>query len=255
MSVPPEVWVGAASFLAGLVDAMAGGGGLIQFPALLLGFPTTPVPVLAGSNKLASIAGTSVALRRYLGAVPLRGRGVLPVAGAAFLGSIAGALLLTRVPSDALRPVVLVLLALVAVFTGLRPEWGLRGDANARMPWGRGWIAGLGLGLYDGFFGPGTGTFLMFAFIGWGKMDFLRASASAKAVNVATNLAALAVLLPAGQVRYEIAAVLAVCNAAGAALGARLALRYGSRLVRRVFLSVVVVLLGRLAWVIGGAAQ
>ena len=146
-----------------------------------------------------------------------------------------------------------VLLGGVAIFTFARPQWGLTGDPQARMPLVKGLITGVGLGIYDGFFGPGTGTFLVFAFIGWARMDFLRASASAKAVNVATNLAALAVFLPAGHVKYGLGLLLAVCNAGGAAVGARLAVRHGSPLVRRVFLVVVVVLLARLAWWIGRA--
>ncbi len=239
----------AAAFLAGLVDAVAGGGGLIQLPALLVLFPDAPVPTLLGTNKVASISGTFAALVRYVRhRVPIPWKYVGPAAAAAFAGSFCGARLATHLPSAWMRPVVVVLLAGVAAFTFLNKDFG----ATLRAPKARSVLAGValgaGLGLYDGFFGPGTGSFLLFGFVALLGLDFLGASASSKVVNVATNLAAILAFAWAGQIRWELALPMAGFNIAGSQIGSRLAIAKGAPFVRRLFLGVVLALLGRMTW-------
>lgn len=242
----------AAAFLAGLVDAVAGGGGLIQVPALFVLFPDAPVPALLGTNKVASISGTAAALSKYARAVPIPWRTAGPAAGAAFVGSFGGARLATVVPTDWMKPVVLGLLVLVLLYTLANKGFGEKAR-EARLHGALPAVAiGAVLGLYDGFFGPGTGSFLLFAFVAWLGMDFLGASASAKLVNVATNLAAIVAFSIGGHIRWELALPMAVCNVAGSQIGTRLALAKGAPFVRRLFLFVVTALLVRMTWEVAG---
>jgi uncharacterized membrane protein YfcA len=239
----------AVALLAGLIDAVAGGGGLVQLPGLLALYPGVAVPVLLGTNKVASVFGTSAALLRYVrSGVVLPWRALGPAIGAALVGSFGGARLAALFPSAWMRPLVLVLLIGVVFFLQLRRSWG----AERREPApGAAWkvlLLGAGLGLYDGFFGPGTGTFLLLGLIALLGLDFLGASAGAKALNVATNLAAIAAFASQGQVRWEVALPMAAANIAGSQLGSRLAIKQGAPFVRRMFLGVVVALLGKLAW-------
>lgn len=236
----------AAAFVAGLVDAVAGGGGLIQLPALLLLYPDAPVPLLLGTNKVSSVSGTLAALIRYAQHVEIPWRRAAPAAVAACAGSFVGARLATAAPSAWMRPVVLVLLAAVAVYTFAKKDLGAtpgveRGASVAA-------LIGAGLGLYDGFFGPGTGSFLLFAFVTLLGLDFLTASASAKLVNVATNVAAILAFAAAGDVAWGVALPMAVFNVLGSRIGTRLALARGAPFVRRLFLGVVSAMLLKMAW-------
>lgn len=237
-----------AAFLAGLIDAVAGGGGLVQLPALFVLFPDAAVPLLLGTNKVASVAGTSAALWKYARTVAIPWRAVGPAAVAAFVGSFGGARLATVLPTAWMKPLVLVLLVLVLAYTLVKKDLG----ALARDPHpaaaARALAMGAILGLYDGFFGPGTGSFLLFGFVAWLGLDFLGASASAKLVNVATNLAAILAFAAAGLVRWEVAVPMAVCNVAGSSVGTRIALARGAPFVRKLFLGVVSALLVRMAW-------
>ena len=242
------LWVGLAAFFAGLVDAMVGGGGLIQLPSLLLLYPDHPVAVLMGSNKIASIAGTSLAFFRYMRRVPVDWRGVAPTAATAFAGSLLGAWTVTQVPSGFMRPLALLLLILVATYTFWNKNLGVEGTFKSGLSLSLGVILGSTIGFYDGFFGPGTGSFLVFAFVSLGGMNFLGASAAAKLVNVSTNLAALAIFLPAGDVDWRLGVVMAACNMTGAFLGTRIALRHGARLVRGLFMLVVLGFVAKLGW-------
>jgi uncharacterized membrane protein YfcA len=237
-----------AAFAAGLVDAVAGGGGLVQLPALLVLFPDAPVPLLLGTNKVASVAGTAAALARYLRhGVRIPWRSVAPAAGLAGLGAVAGARLATRLPAGWMRPLVLVLLLAVGTWTLARRDAGRSSPDTPPRPWAAAAL-GLGLGLYDGFFGPGTGTFLLFGVVALLGLDFLAASASAKVVNVATNVAAIGAFVLVGQVRWDLAVAMAACNLAGSRVGSGLALAHGAPLVRRMFLAVVAALVVRLSW-------
>ena len=237
-----------AAFLAGLVDAIAGGGGLVQLPALLAVFPEAPVATLFGTNKGASVWGTAMAASAYARRVALSRAllgGALPAAlAAAWLGARSVALL----PTHIVRPAVLTGLVLVAAYTFLRPALGSESGAR-RPPASELWLGaalGAGIGFYDGIFGPGTGTFLVFALVRGFGHDFLTASAHAKLINLATNLGALGFFIPRGYFWWQVALAMALANVAGAFAGSRLAVHGGAPLVRRVFLSVVCMLIVKL---------
>jgi uncharacterized membrane protein YfcA len=240
----------AAAF-AGFVDAVAGGGGLIQVPALFATLPGEAPATLLGTNKIASIFGTLNAARRYLREVTLPWGVVLPTAIAAFLFSFAGAATVSWLPTEVLRPLVLVLLLAVASYTLMKPDFG----ASERTP---GVSArhlslvaiavGALLGFYDGFFGPGVGSFMIFAFVRLFGMDFLHASATAKIVNAATNAGAILLFAPQGHMLWTLGLGMAACNIVGAQLGAQLAIRHGSSFVRVVFLGVTTLLIVKIGW-------
>lgn len=249
MSTTDVLLLCLAAFAAGGLDAVVGGGGLLQLPALLLLLPHTPVVQLLGTNKLASIVGTGSAAATYSRRVDMHAPTAVRMAVAAFLGSGLGALLATVVDSRVLRPVVLVALIGVWLYTLRRPDLGETEELllTPRRQAGVAVGGGALIGLYDGFVGPGTGSFLVFLLVGAVGLSFLHASATAKAVNTMTNLAALLLFGLTGHVLWRLGAAMAVCNLAGAQLGARLAIRRGSAWVRRVFLVVVAALIVRLA--------
>jgi uncharacterized membrane protein YfcA len=240
----------AAAFAAGLVDAVVGGGGLIQTPALFLFLPTVPVPTVLGTGKVASLVGTAAAAASYLRRVRLDWRVAGPAAAAALVCAYLGARVASSVSRDAFRPFVLVMLAVMAAYTLWQKDFGaLRraGVRAARLPLAAAAI-GAGVGLYDGFFGPGAGSILVFLFVGVAGLDFLGASAAAKVVNTVTNLAALSYFAAQGNVLYAVAIPMAACNLAGSLLGARLAVRRGAGFVRVFFLVVVSALGARIAY-------
>jgi len=238
------------AFAAGFIDAVAGGGGLVQVPALFVLMPAVPAATLLGTNKFASIWGTLFATWQYSRQVPMEWRATLPTCAAALLFGYLGARTVAHVPADFLRPLILVLLAGVLAYTLWKKDLGaLHAPKLTRA--GQLWMGlatGAAIGFYDGFFGPGTGSFLIIAFVGLFGFSFLAASASAKAVNVITNGAALAYFASHGHVLYAVAAPMALANLAGSFVGTRLALRLGSRFVRAVFLVVVSALMLRYAW-------
>ena len=247
----------AAAFGAGVIDAMAGGGGLVQLPALFAAYPATPHPTLLGTGKLAGLAGTSSAVFRYLRHVRLDWRLVLPAAAAAFVAALAGAWIATRIPPDRFRAMVPVLLTLVLAYTLLHRDFGLehRPLADGRRVRALAATGAGAIGLYDGFFGPGTGSFLMFLFVRGFGLDFLHASASAKVVNVAANAAAIILFGITGEILWLLGLAMAACNVSGALLGSHLAIRHGSGFVRIVFIAVVSALIAKTAWdVLGGNA-
>lgn len=244
------VVLGCAALFAGFVDAVVGGGGLIQLPALMAAFPTGSVPVLFGTNKVSSIVGTASAAVQYSRRVAIPWRIAAPGALAALVGAWYGARAVAFLQPQVLRPLVLVLLILVAIYTFMKKDMGARsteGEHGGRAMLIAAAIGG-SIGFYDGFFGPGTGSFLIFLFIRTLGMDFLRASMTAKLVNVATNLAAILFFARSVELMWKLGALMAVCNLSGAVLGSRMALRHGSGFVRTMFLGVVCVLIGKLAW-------
>lgn len=240
----------AAAFGAGVVDAMAGGGGLIQLPALFAAYPLTPQATLLGTGKLAGLAGTASAARRYLRHVRLDRPLIVAAAAAAFVAALGGAWIATLVPQAYFRAMVPLLLTAVLVYTLRHRDFGR--EHRPRRNGGHGRVlaaAGAGaIGLYDGFFGPGTGSFLMFLFVRVFGMDFLHASASAKVVNAAANLAAILLFGLTGEVLWLLGLAMAACNVAGALLGTHLAIRHGSGFVRAVFMLVVGSLIAKTAW-------
>jgi uncharacterized membrane protein YfcA len=239
-----------AALFAGFVDAVAGGGGLIQVPTLLVALPAESPATVFGTNKLSSIFGTGNAAFRYARRIALPWGVALPAAAMAFVCSFAGAAAVAWLPKEFVRPLVLVLLALVLAYTVVRPEFGVAAGARLSKDKERrlAVIAGAVLGFYDGFFGPGAGSFMIFAFVRWFRLDFLHASSAAKVVNLATNAAALAYFVPSGHVLWGIGLAMATFNIAGALLGARLALRHGSSFVRGTFIVVASLLICRLGY-------
>lgn len=238
------------AFIAGGIDAVVGGGGLIQIPALFTAFPAQAPATLFGTNKCASIVGTASAAARYVRRVRLPWRTVLPAALAAFVFAFVGAMAVSWLDKERIRPLLFVLLVAAAIYTWKKPDFG---DSHRPAHDGLRELAlavllGGAIGFYDGFFGPGTGSFLIFLFIRVFGFDFLHASASAKLVNVATNLAALAWFVPNGYWLPLTAVLMALCNVAGAQVGVRLALRHGNAFIRRAFLFTVLLLLGRFAY-------
>jgi uncharacterized protein len=239
-----------AAFAAGSLDAIVGGGGLVQLPALLLVLPGQPVVSLLGTNKLSSIVGTFSAAVTYCRKVRVDRPTAVRMASAAFLGSALGAYLATVLDSSVLRPVVLVALVAVFVYTARRPSLGeveaLR--LTPRRQAALALVGGFGIGAYDGLVGPGTGSFLVFLLVGAAGLSFLHASATAKVVNTATNAAALILFGLGGHVLWGLGLSMAAANLLGSQIGARLALRHGSAWVRKVFLVVVGVLVARLGY-------
>lgn len=233
--------VSLASLAAGFVDSIVGGGGLILVPALFAVFPTTHPATLFGVNKGASVWGTAAATAQYARRVHLRWSALLPAAAAGFTGALAGAWLVTVISPGFLRKALPFVLLAVLLYTLVKKELGrhhtprLTGSSETLAACGIGMV----LGFYDGFFGPGTGSFLVFLFVRWLGYDFLNASASAKLINTATNLAALAVFTYKGHVWWHFALPMAVANVLGSVLGTRLALKHGTGFVRMVFIGVV----------------
>lgn len=238
------------AFVAGLVDAVVGGGGLIQIPALFALLPQALPAALFGTNKFSSIFGTASAAWRYSRQIAVPWRWALPAAAAALPASYLGAMAVSLLPRELLRPLVLVLLVAVALYTLVHKDFGsdeaigpaARGSALVAV------ASGALLGFYDGFFGPGAGSFLIFVFVRFFGLSFLAASSAAKVVNVATNFAALLYFSAHGQVLWPAALMMAACNVAGAQCGSHLALRHGSVLVRRVFLVVVASLIAKFGY-------
>ena len=246
----PELWLLCGfSLLAGFIDAIVGGGGLIQLPAILILMPGAPFPVLLGTNKLASMFGTSIAVYRYTRHVKMDWSTVLPATVAAFAFAFLGSRAVTLLNPAVLRPLVLALLILVAIYVFLVKDLGLIHQpkhARHKARW-LGLVVGSALGFYDGFFGPGMGSFLIFAFVGIFGFDFLSASASAKTINLATNIASVIYFAATDQILYATGLAMAACNVIGAMLGTRLAIAKGSKFVRVFFLFIVAALIAKLA--------
>ncbi len=235
----------AASFFAGFIDSSAGGGGLIQLPALLIGLPKSETAEVLGTNKLSAVFGTTTAAALYRKQIKPDPKILLAMGVPAFLGSAGGAVLASNIPTSSMRPMVLVLLIIVAVYTWFKPDLG-KFENLRHLPKRRVQIAafaGVVIGFYDGIFGPGTGSFLMLILVASLGYAFITASAIAKVVNVATNVGAIMVFGINGAVLWQIGIILGVANISGAVLGARLAIKGGSTLVRKVFLLVTVALI------------
>jgi uncharacterized protein len=237
------------AFAAGWVDAVVGGGGLVQLPALLLVPGLAPVQALA-TNKLASVFGTTTSAVTYQRRVHPDLRTALPMAAVALVASFGGASVAALLPAAVIEPVIVVALVGIALFTALRPSLG---EVTAlrhvgRRHAGTAMAIGGAIGFYDGVLGPGTGSFLVFALVSLLGYDFLHASAKAKIVNVATNLGALLFFAPHGSVFWGLGILLGAANVLGGYLGSRTATTRGSGFIRVAFLVVVTALVGRVGW-------
>ena len=230
-----------ASLLAGFVDAIVGGGGLVLLPALFATFPTAPPATLLGTNKSAAIWGTAMATWQYSRRVQVRWRALMPAVLASFVGAFAGAWAVTVLSPDFLRRMLPFVLLAVLLYTVAKKELGKHHlpRFEGRAEWLAAAAVGLFIGFYDGFFGPGTGSFFVFLFVRWLGYDFLNASASAKLMNVSTNIAALILFAAKGHVWWHFALPLAVANVVGSVLGTHLALKHGTGFVRVIFIVVV----------------
>ncbi len=233
--------LGVAAFAAGWIDAVVGGGGLVQLPALLVLLPGASPAQLLATNKFGSIFGTATSSVTYYRRVRPDLRTALPMAGVAYVGALLGAVIGLHIPKSAFNPIILVLLVAVGAYTLLKPDLGresLRRFHGARHVV-LAMVTGFVIGVYDGALGPGTGSFLVFALVGLLGYAFLEASAKAKITNFATNLGALTVFAPMGLVLFKVGAVIAVANLLGGYVGARTAVARGSGFVRVVFVLIV----------------
>jgi hypothetical protein len=245
LTIATALFLLAASFFAGFVDSIAGGGGLIQLPALLIGLPKSETAEVLGTNKLSAVFGTTVAAALYRKQIKPDPKILIAMGLPAFLGSAGGAVLASKIPTSSMRPMVLVLLIIVAIYTWFKPDLG-KFENLRHLPKRRVQIAvlaGVVIGFYDGIFGPGTGSFLMLILVASLGYAFITASAIAKVVNVATNVGAIMVFGIHGAVIWQIGIILGIANISGAVIGARLAIKGGSTLVRKVFLIVTVALI------------
>jgi uncharacterized membrane protein YfcA len=245
LTVATALFLLAASFFAGFIDSIAGGGGLIQLPALLIGLPKSETAEVLGTNKLSAVFGTTTAAALYRKQIKPDPKILIAMGVPAFLGSAGGAVLASQIPTSSMRPMVLVLLIIVAVYTWFKPDLG-KFENLRHLPKRRVQIAafaGVVIGFYDGIFGPGTGSFLMLILVASLGYAFITASAIAKVVNVATNVGAIMVFGVNGAVLWQIGIILGIANISGAVIGARLAIKGGSTLVRKVFLLVTVALI------------
>ena len=245
ISIATGIFLLAASFFAGFVDSIAGGGGLIQLPALLIGLPKSETAEVLGTNKLSAVFGTTTAAALYRKQIKPDPKVLIAMGVPAFLGSAGGAVLASKIPTSSMRPMVLVLLIVVAIYTWFKPDLGkfenLRHHSKRRVQIAA--IAGAVIGFYDGIFGPGTGSFLMLILVASLGYAFITASAIAKVVNVATNVGAILVFGIHGAVIWQIGIIMGIANISGAIIGSRLAIKGGSTLVRKVFLIVTIALI------------
>jgi hypothetical protein len=240
-----------AAFAAGWVDAVVGGGGLVQLPALLIGLPSDapPASVLA-TNKVSSVFGTATSSVTYAVKIKPDWRTVLPLVLAAAAGSAGGAELAKFLPKTYFTPIVLVALVGVGLYTWRRPQLGLTSERRhaGSAHYGRTAAIGLGVGAYDGFLGPGTGSFFVILLVGVLGYGFLEASAKAKIANLATNLSAITVFALHGSVLWALGLTMGAANLIGGLLGARTALKHGNGFVRKVFLLVLAALILKLSY-------
>ena len=244
------ILLSAGAFFAGLVDSMAGGGGLISLPLLLA--CGVPPHVALGTNKVQSSSGTLFSAWRYLQS----GNMYLPVAitsaAVALIGSYAGAQMVMKIPADWLSALVLPLIVLVAIFTFVRKDFGASTRFNpaemGAVVWAKAAIIGLVIGFYDGFFGPGTGTFLAFCFVFFFGFNFVQASANAKLSNLASNIAAVVAFTASAQVIWVVAIPMALANITGNLLGSGMAIKRGAAIIKPVFALVLAGIFLKILW-------
>lgn len=239
------ILLSVSAFIAGFIDAVVGGGGLIQTPFLLITFPKMPLPVLFGTNKIAALAGTSIAAFKYAKKVTFDFRLLFVIAASCFVSSFFGAKLVSHIDSNILKPIILIILIAIAIYTFLKKNLGAietkQLSINKQLLYGA--CIGLIVGFYDGFFGPGTGSFFVLGFVVILGFEFVKASAYSKIVNCITNISALIVFIKQGHYILHLAILLAVFNIIGSLIGSSLALKKGNGFVRIIFLVIVSVMI------------
>ncbi|MBL7661246.1 sulfite exporter TauE/SafE family protein [bacterium] len=237
-----------AAFFAGFVDAAVGGGGLIQVPALLALFPHAPLPTLFGTNKFSSICGTSLAAYTYIKRVTIPCKLLFNAIITATIFAFLGAKTITLLDPALAKPLIIILIFLAAFYTFKKKDFGTSHDdlVVSRENILRSGLIAAGLGFYEGFFGPGTGSMLIFCFVRFMKIDFLHASAFAKFVNLSANLSPLIYFISTGHILWRYALPMALCNLIGSRLGTNYALKHGNARVRILFLCVLSLLIAKL---------
>jgi uncharacterized protein len=236
-----------AALLAGFVDAVVGGGGLVQAPALFILYPQLRVPQVIGTNRFSSFMGTAVAAYQYAKIVKVPWKVVLLSAAGAALMSFLGARFSSMMSSELLKPIILVLMLGIALYTFFKKDLGQEEKLKVQAPlWGL--IIGMSCGFYNGFVGPGTGSLLVFGFVSVVGYNFLSGSAISKFINVVADVASLVFFILNGFVLFKLAIPMMLCNMLGSFLGSRMAILRGNAFVRRFFLVVILALLARFAW-------
>lgn len=251
MDIIPELMLLCIiAFAAGFVDAIVGGGGLLQTPAGLILLPQYPVATVIATLKIPAFSGTSFAAAQYARKVKIDYKLLSIMAAIAGAAAFGGSAVLNAVSNSFMKPVLLIILILVATYTYANKNFGGHEEKghSSKQQLISSVVISLVIGFYDGFIGPGAGSFLVISFVGLLGYDFLKASANAKFVNLATNFGSIVFFLLKGKIIFAIALPMAVCNALGGLLGARLAILKGNRFIRIFFLVVVSATIMRFAF-------
>jgi len=235
------------AFMAGFIDAVVGGGGLIQLPALLVTLPNSPLPTVFGTNKIAALSGTTIAAFQYAKRIRFNVKLLITISIASFIASYFGARIVSIINPATLKPIILLILIAIAIYTFVKKDLGK--VATNQLTLSRQLISGAAIGLvigfYDGFFGPGTGSFFVLAFVVILGFEFVQASAYAKIVNCMTNISALIVFVRQGNYIIGIAILMAIFNITGSVIGSKMALKRGNGFIRIFFLGIVTIMILR----------
>ena len=235
------------SFIAGFIDSVVGGGGLIIIPALLISLPKAPLPTIFGTNKISALSGTSIAAFQYAKRIKFNFKLLLPIALCAGIASFTGAKIVSYINVDTLKPFILVVLIAIAIYTFFKKDLG--SEQTKTLPFNKqlqyGSLIGIVVGFYDGFFGPGTGSFFVLGFVVILGFEFIEASAYSKVINCMTNISALIVFIRQGNYILELAILMAISNMLGNLIGTRQAMKKGNTFVRTVFLAIVTLMIIR----------
>ena len=250
MSIEIAIFLAIASGFAGFVDAMAGGGGLIQTPMGFILLPNLPVATIIGTLKIPSFSGTFFAAFQYLKKIEMNWKLLIIMMVLAVPSAYLGSTLLVYMSNDFMKPLLLVILSLLLIYTYVKKNFGMNADKShspiKQLSYAV--LISIIIGFYDGFIGPGTGSFLVLAFVVILGFDFLQASANAKMVNLATNFGSICLFIIKGKIIWMIAIPMAICNALGGYIGAKLAINKGNKFIRIFFLVVVLCTLFRFAY-------
>ncbi len=230
-----------AAFAAGFIDSIIGGGGLIQTPATLITLPQYPLASLLVTTKIPSIFGTSIASVQYARKVSIRWKMMLLMCSIAMICAYTGSMLVTKASQSFMKPVIFCILIVVAIYTYTKKNFGYTDKSSERIKNETPVfiLFSLIIGLYDGFIGPGAGSFMAIFFIAVTGFDFLKASAHAKLLNIATNFGSILYFGRTGHILFQYAIPMALCNFAGSLIGARLAILKGNKFIRVFFLMVI----------------
>lgn len=238
------------AFVAGFVDSIVGGGGLIQTPLSLSLLPQIPVATMIGTLKIPAFTGTGIAVIQYINKIKVHWKLFLLMATLSFISAYIGSYFLTIVSNNFIKPLLLVVLILMGIFTFLKKDFGfaIASEINSKKLYFFGILISCIVGFYDGFIGPGTGTFFLVAFVALLKMDFLTANTHAKLVNLATNFGSICLFVFKGSVIWKIAIPMAVFNGLGGYVGSKFAIKKGNAIIRRFLMFIILLSIIRFGW-------